>query len=179
MTPQRFHCIQVGRIPGQMFQEDITPPCGPGFDQPRAMRLKIVEQHDQWRTDMASQLLQKLQHLRTANRFFRVQLDIGAESPPQRRDGDSANGRHFAGMPRAMHKLRRLPNWRPGPTHQWRQQQPAFVDKGKMGIVTARFFLIRGQSRAIQRWTASWSRSRARNCGFWQVNPSALSKQER
>lgn len=176
VRPQRFDGVQFGRVGRQVFEKHIAAPRGPALDQHRAMRLKIVEQHDHRSTHVTPDLLQKLQHLAAANRFFRVQLDVRRESPPLGRDRDRPDRRHLAGMAGAMHELRRLTDGCPGPPHVRRQQQTAFIDEHEVGLAATRLFLIRGQSRATQPSTTAWFRSRGRRCGFWQLNPRSRSK---
>jgi hypothetical protein len=179
MGPQRFDGVQIGRVGRQMFEGHIAAPRCPAFDQQRAMRLKIVEQHDHGAADVTPDLLQKLQHLAAANRFFRVQADVGGKSPPFGRDGDRSDRRNLARVAGPMNELRRLADGRPGPPHVRCQQQAAFIDEDKVRLLATRLFLIRGQSRATQPSTAAWFRSRARRCGFWQLNPRSRSKSVR
>ena len=141
------------------------------------MSLQIVPNHDQRTTHMPPQLLQERQSLGALDRFFGVQSDIRAQPSPLRRERNRTDGGNLARVPRSMHELRRFSDRRPGPLHEGRQEQTAFIDKGDVGILGPRLFLIRGQSRAIQRSIALWSRSRARSCGFWHVKPSDRSTQ--
>ena len=179
MAPQRFHGIQVRRIAGQVFEKHIAAPRGPAFHKLRTMRLQIIKKHNHRPADMTSHLLKKLSHLPATDRFFRMQLDISRKSPQARRNRHCSDRRDLAGVPGAMDQLWRVTHRGPRSPHVRRQQQAAFIDEYDVGVVTACFFLIRDQSRAIQRLTLSGSRSRGCNCGFWQLNPSARSKQER
>ena len=176
MAPQRFHGVEFGRVGRQVLEKHIAAPGSPAFDQQRAMRLQIVEQHDHRSTHVTPDLLQEPQHLTAADRFFCVQTDEGRESPPLGRDGDRPDCRHLARVAGAMNQLRRLANECPGSPHVRRQQQTAFIDEHEVGLAATRLFLIRGQSRATQPSTTAWFRSRGRRCGFWQLNPRSRSK---
>ena len=179
VAPQRFHGVQVWRVTRQVFEEHVAALGSPILYKPRAMGLQVVPNHDHRPADMASHLLQKRSYLLATDRLFQMQLDISGQPATTRRNRHCSDGRDLACMAGAMHQFRRLTDRRPRSPHVRRQQQAAFIDENEVRVVTARFFLIRGQSRAIQRLTVSGSRSRACNCGFWQLNPSALSKQGR
>ena len=128
---------------------------------------------------MTPKILEKPQDLWATNGLVRVQLDVSRQAPSPGRNGHGSNHRDFAGMPGAVHQLRGLSDGGPCPLHVRSQQQSAFIDEDNMGLVLPRLFLMRDQFRATQRLTASWFRSRARNCGFCQLNPKSRSKSER
>jgi hypothetical protein len=70
-----------------------------------------------------------------------------------------------------LNEYRGLAAWRPSPPDQRSHHKPALVDKGDVGVQFAGFFLIRGQSTLIHRWTVASSRSRACLSGFCGLHP--------
>lgn len=59
----------------------------------------------------------------------------------------------------------------PGPPHQRHHQEAAFVEKDESGAYPCGVFFTRGQSAWTQRWIKASSRSTARRCGFWGLQP--------
>ena len=59
----------------------------------------------------------------------------------------------------------------PGPPHKRHHQEAAFVEKDESGAYPGGVFFTRGQSALTQRWMAASSRSMARRCGFWGLQP--------
>jgi len=59
----------------------------------------------------------------------------------------------------------------PGSPHQRHHQESTLVEKDKSGAYAGGVFFTRGQSVLTQDRMASSSRSTARRCGFWGLQP--------
>ena len=71
----------------------------------------------------------------------------------------------------ALHQEGCLPAGTPGPAHQRRHQQAAFIQEHQRRVQPSGFFLMRGQSTLTQCWMSGSSRSRARRAGRCGLQP--------
>ena len=97
------------------------------------------------------------------------QLDMVAAG---RDDQGGDHGNFPIGIGPVMEERRLAPR-RPGPPHQGHHQEAALVEKDQSGAYARGVFFTRGQSALIHDRIASSSRSTARRCGFWGLQPSA------
>ena len=90
---------------------------------------------------------------------------------PVRREGQRGNHRDLPMATSLVIEDGGLTTRRPGPADQRGQQEAALVDKDDVGLQSAGFFLISGQSPRTQRRMAFSSCSRARRSGFCGLHP--------
>ena len=106
-------------------------------------------------------------------------IDIGLGMKPEKQIDVVAAGGDNQGGDRGnfpigvgpMVEERSLAPRRPGPPHQRHHQKPALIEKNESGSYPRGVFFTFGQTLLIQVRIASSSRSMARRCGFWGLQP--------
>lgn len=96
-------------------------------------------------------------------------LEEEVESPGHGGQGKAGDGRDFLALVTLHGEDGCFPSGREGAADEGREEDAGLVDQNDMGFLASPFFRMRGQSRATQRSIRSWSRSRARFCGFCGV----------
>ena len=106
-------------------------------------------------------------------------VDIGLGMKTKKQGDAVATGRNNQGGDRGnfpigvgpMAEERSLALGRPCPPHQRHHQKPALIEKNESGAYARGVFFTFGQTLLIQDRIASSSRSTARRCGFWGLQP--------
>ena len=132
--------------------------------QPAAVTAQPVPDGQQLARNVAQQMLQKLHHLRAADR-------AGKEAKVKIPPGHARHGRQRLPVEVVL-QHRRLSFRRPGAAPMRPLTQSAFIDEDDDPPLFLGFFLISGQRFCFQRRMAASSRSRARPVGRWQLHPS-------
>ena len=173
IAPDVLRRIQLRRIGRQELR---APGLSLGYivlDQTGPMGQEPVPYQDHRTLDMSAEMLQE-----SADR---VGVDIGLGMKTEEkldtvaawRDGQGGDRRNFPIGVGPMPQERRLTPGSPSPPHQGHHQEAALVEKDKSGAYARGVFFTRGQSVLTQDRMASSSRSTARRCGFWGLQPSA------
>lgn len=140
------------------------------------MSLQMIPDQNDRPLEMPPQLLQHGNDDRFIDRVMRPEKMIAAEMVTMRRNTDHANGRETLVMLQLMPQHRRVSAQRPRALDRRQRQKACFVPENDYCVLSARFFLMRGQSHSSQCVMASSFRSRARHSGFCGVKRSALSR---
>lgn len=151
--------------PGQV---SLNPPTAVGGET-------IPKEHDV-PPQLASHGLQECQHMILRDGLIGIQLHQQVQPTSSRRDRDRSGGRHTLVAPGTGRNGRSFSHRSPTPLHQRAHQEADFVDENEVCVEPRSFFLIRGQSRAIQSAIASSSRWLDRTRGFCGLNPSVRKK---
>lgn len=154
--------VQVGRA-GQVLSYERGP-----------VSLQMIPQQNDRPAEMSPQLLQDGDDHRFVDRAVRPQKMVTAQAMPPRRHADHPDGRDLLMMLELMPQDRRAAPRRPGALDGGERQKARFVPENDHGAAVLRFFLMRGQSHAIQCAISAAFRSRARHSGCCGVKPSVL-----
>ncbi len=106
-------------------------------------------------------------------------VDIGSGMKTKEQKDAVSLGRNDQGRDRGNFPIRVGPvveerclaSWSPGSPHQRHQQEAALIEKNEGGAYARSVFFTFGQTVLIQDRIASSSRSMARRCGFWGLQP--------
>ncbi len=165
IAPDVLDRIEFRRIGRQVIERQATLLARDEFpDQPTAMNLGAISDHQQLARQVAQQSTEKVHRLGGAD-GVRVEPEI--ESPPS----DAGGSREHLPVEMIL-QHRSLSARRPSPHPMGPFAQPAFVDKDDGAPLAERFFLSCGQRYRFQYRIASSSRSTARPLGRWQLQPS-------
>jgi len=142
----------------------------------RTMRLQTIPQNDNGATKVPPHLLQHRYHDRFLDRDVRLQQMVAAKPSPGRRNRHHANRRNVMAALGVVLQHRRLAPRGPSSLDDRQHQKAAFVPEYDHRAKPARFFSMRGQSRATQRAISFSFRSRARRTGRWREKSNVFSK---
>lgn len=173
MTPQMLDRVELRSVGWQELAMEILPALKQTTDGFGAVRHQPVPDYEDRALDLPAKV--------TKEPDYPVRCDVGVGiegkvmSYPHVfwRDGQCCDDGHFFMGPRLLVENRCLSPGSPRPSDQRGHHQPTLVDEHEVGVQTAGFFLICGQSNLTQRRIASSSRSRARRSGFWGLQPIA------
>ena len=161
-----FWC--VGRKPQEMKSPGS---CTELADEPAAVRIATVPQHEDVTTDLSQQLSQEVPNLLLSD-VLREELEMQVQSLASgghrdpRDDGDAIasievmNGGCLADRS-------------PSRSDRGCQLEARLVDEDEMGTQPPGVFFTLGQSSRMKRRISAWLRSSAFFCGFWWLHPSA------
>jgi len=141
-----------------------------------AMNLGAIPDQEQRITKVAGKLLQEPQHRRRIEVLIDQQLKVQAHFAAIGTDAQGGDRRDLFVAAANVPEHRGLSAPAPGAAYYRQQKQPAFVEEHQPAAQAPGFFLSCGQSRLIQRWMPSSSRSKARRVGRWGVQPSERSR---
>lgn len=129
-----------------------------------------IPQQDHGAPDVAQEVPKELGHFRCSNVLVGVESHIQRHAPSLRGHPQSRDRRDL-GPPACHRPPRGLPAWGPGADHVRDEQEPARVEKDQRGP-TRSGLLFYAATRGASNYAISASlRSRARFCGFWQLQP--------
>lgn len=120
---------------------------------------------------MPAQLLQERKNLSGVDVRLRMKAKKQPDAGSIGRDGQSGDDGNLPIRVGPMSEQGSLAARRPRPSHQRHHQEAAFVDKDERRAYARGVFFTRGQSILTQVWMAASSRSTARRCGFWGLQP--------
>lgn len=170
VSPEVLDWIEFGGVRREVFQVSRGGRHALG-DQFAQVRLEAIpDQHDRG-TQLALQVLEEIKHTGAVDVGIRVQAEIQRDPIALGRDAHGGDGRDLAVRAGPLVQHWRVATQAPGATHQWRHEQPRFVDKDQCGTQAGSVFFTRGQSCSIQAWIRASSRSRARRVGFCGEKP--------
>jgi len=115
--------------------------------------------------------------LQEGENFPGIDISLGMKAEKEldtltsRRNDQGGDNGNFPKVVRPLPEARCLTAGSPSSPHKWNHQEPAFIEKNKGGAYARGVFFTRGQSALIQDRMASSSRSTARRCGFWGLQP--------
>ncbi len=171
VPPDQLHRVQlrgVGRkqdgVQGGGALEESRDGRAPMSPEP-------VPNQDQRGTDLPAQLAQEVDDLGCG--------DIGLGMEPEVQVELIAAGGHAQGSDDgeplvsagALRQERSNTAGRPASSDKRGHQQAGFVEEYEAGSQAGGFFFTRGHSCLTQRWISASSRSTARRCGFWGLQP--------
>lgn len=161
VIPSVFIGIQFGRIGRQEFGVQARMPIEKISNLLPPMGVQTIPDQKHMPAQMSQQLPKERDDLFLTNGAIGMKVQVPTQPATTRRDRDGSNPRKVTMMTGARSQNRRLTSRSPRSPHHGTQENARFIDKYQPGPQSACFFLIRGQSRSIQRRTASSSRSRA------------------
>ena len=171
VSPQAFHRIKLRGVGREKFQlQPAFGACDKLVDQPAAMTPQPIPDHQHLTLDVAQKMLQKLDHLRTADRALKQ---------PEIKVFPGYSGHRRQMLPvKVILKNRGLPFGCPSPTAVRALAQSTLVDKHYRALFPLSFFLSLGQRCFFQRSIFCSSRSNARFPGLWQLQPSPCNSRQ-
>lgn len=145
------------------------------FDRLSLVRGGVVEQNDDWPTQVAEQLAQKYANLILPDVVVEEQI-VKPEAMSAGAYGNSGDDGDFVSPSLTVTMDRSLSLRSPGPDHIGYQQEARFVGKDDMGTQPCGVFFMRGHSSFFQRSISFSFRSSARRSGFCGVHPKLCIK---
>ena len=136
-----------------------------------SMSPEPIPDQDQRGTDLPAELTHEVDDLGCG--------DIGLGMEPEVQVDPIAAGGHAQGgdegellvSARALRQERSTAAGRPASSDKGGHPKAGFVQEDETGSQPGGFFFTRGHSCLTQRWISASSRSTARRCGFWGVQP--------
>lgn len=171
IAPDHLDRIDVRRVGRKELPVELPPPLEETRDHLGAMGIGAIPHDDERLLDLSAEVLQEPNHPRCRNVGICVEGKVKSYPHPAGRYGKRSYSRNLLMPAPLLNEYRGLPAWRPSPPDQRSHHKPALVDKNDVGVQFAGFFLIRGQSTLIHRWTATSSRSLACRSGFCGLHP--------
>ena len=157
--PDVLHGVELGGVGWQELEREPTASAvDQALDGNGLVRSDVVPDHDDPATDVAKQVPEKYENLRSSDRprtHQDVQLALRADARDRRELRPAI----------AVSDDRRLPLRRPGPDARGDQAEAALISEDQRGFQSAGFFLMRRQSSRTQRCTSASFRSMARPVG--------------
>lgn len=172
VIPTVFIGIQFGRVSWQIRDMQAGMAIEKFTNRFPAMSIQTIPDQKHVPTQMPHQLLQKHDHLFLTNGSLGMKVQVPTQPATTRRDRDRADHRQMAVVACSRAQNRSFALGRPRSPHHGAQENACFVDPNQPALKLSCLFLIRGQSRSIQRRMAGSFRSRAWRSGFWTVKPN-------
>jgi len=120
---------------------------------------------------MPAQLLQERQDPLGIDIRLGIKAKEQPDPVPGGRNGQGGDDGDFSIGIGPMSEQGSLATRSPRPSHQRHHQEAAFVNKDEGRAYPGSVFFTRGQLTLTQVWMAASSRSMARRCGFWGLQP--------
>lgn len=171
VTPNHLDRIEVGGIGRERFAVQGTSAREESIDYLGPMRVRAIPDDDHRLLEVPAQIPDETDNAVGRDVGVGEQGKVKSYPPSVWCDGQGGYGGHFLMRASTLDEDRRPSSRRPGPSNDRRHHEAALVDKDDVGVQAAGFFLIRGHSVRIQRWTTLPSRSRACLSGFWGLHP--------
>lgn len=171
IAPEHFRWVELRSI-GR--EEERMNPLGSFKESGDAlgpMRLGAVPDDDERLLQLAHKSAQKAHDPVGRDVGLGIHGKVKSYPLPVRREGQCGDHRDLPMATSLVIEDGGLATRRPGPADQRGQQEAALIDKDDVGLQSAGFFLISGQSTRTQRRMAFSSRSRARRSGFCGLHP--------
>jgi len=171
VTPDVFRWIQLRSI---RLQEHRTPIFFPGdvvLDEAGPMGHEPIPEQGDGTLKMPAEVLQEGKDLAGVDIGLGMKAEKQLSTVSAGRDGQSGDDGNFPVGVGPMLEQGRLAARRPTSSHQRHHQEAAFVKKNESGAYPSGVFFTLGQSALTQFWMAASSRSTARRCGFWGLQP--------
>ena len=173
VTPDVLGGIQLRRIGRQKLQAPVLFESSIALNTPSPMRHEPIPKQRKGTFKMPAQILQERKDLAGVDVFLRMKPEKQLDAVPGGRDGQGRDDRNLPITVCSMSEQWRLTARRPCPPHQRHHQKAALVDENERSPYASGVFFTRGQSILTQVWMAASSRSTARRCGFWGLQPRA------
>ena len=169
VAPDVLRRIQLRSIRRQKHREPVFFPADVVLNGAGPMGYEPIPYQGDGTLKMPAEVLQEGKDLAGG--------DIGLGMKPEKqlnafsagRDGQGGDDGNFPVGVCPMPEQGRLAARRPTSSHQRHHQEAAFVKKDESGVYPRGVFFTSGQ--LTQFWMAASSRSMARRCGFWGVQP--------
>ena len=171
VSPEHFHWVELRSIGREEEWMNSLGSFEESGDALGPMSLGAIPYDDKGLLELAQKPAQKAHNSRSRDVGLRVHGKVKSYPLPVRRAGQRGNHRDLPVATALVIENGGLATWRPSPADQRGQQEAALVDKDDVGLQSAGFFLMSGQSTRTQRRTAFASCSRARRSGFWELHP--------
>jgi len=171
VAPDKLRGVEFRRISREEELEDSVGSLEKPGDALGAMRLGPIPHDDERLLKLAHEATQEAQDPRGRDVGLGIHGKVKSYPLPVRRKGQCGNHRNLPMATPLVIEDGSLATRRPCPADQRGQQEAALVDKDDVGLQSAGFFLISGQSTRTQRRMAFSSRSRARRSGFCGLHP--------
>lgn len=173
VAPDVLRGIQLRSIGRQELRTPALFPREVILDEPCSMRHEPIPQQKDGTLKMSAEVLQEREDRAGVDIGLGVKTEKQLDAVSVGRDGQGGDDGNF---PRGVGPLPEpgcLAAGSPGPSDQRHHQEAAFVEKDESGAYPCGVFFTRGQSALTQRWMAASSRSTARRCGLWGLQPRA------
>lgn len=159
---------RIGRKPLEMKPPGSSTELA---DEPAAVRIATVPQHEEVTTDLAQQLSQEVPDLLLSN-VLREELKVKIQSlaPGGHRDPRD-DGDAIASIEVINGGC--LTDRSPSRSDRGRQLEARLVDEDDVGAQPPGVLFTLGQSSRMKRRISAWLRSSAFFCGFWWLHPKA------
>lgn len=122
---------------------------------------------------MPAEVLQEREDRRSIDISLGMKAEEQLDAVTVGRDDERGDNGNFPIGVGPVPQQRCLSPGSPGSPDQWHHEEAALVEKNKSGAYTRGVFFTLGQSILTQDRMASSSRSTARRCGFWGLQPRA------
>lgn len=176
VTPEVLHRVKFRSIGREKFKLDAGMALEPATKVTRPMAGEVIPKDDQGQGQMAQQLAQKVDKQRSSDIFVGMQTKVKGNPVPRGIHTERSEYRNLLVRSSPLPQDGSLSAGSPAAADQRGHQQAALVEEDQKSLQSPGFFLMRGQSRRIQLRMAPSSRSRARRCGFWGLQPRPWSK---
>jgi hypothetical protein len=171
VAPEHFYGVEFRRIGREEERmNSIGSPEKPG-DALSPMCLGPIPHDDERLLKLAHEATQEAQDSIGRDVGLGIHGKVKSYPLPVRWKGQRSNHRDLPMAAPLVIEDGGLTTRRPGPSDQRSQKEAALVNEDDVGLQSAGFFLMSGQSTRTQRRMAFSSRSRARRSGFCGLHP--------
>jgi hypothetical protein len=175
VAPDALGRIQFGSVGGKIFQMHIPHRSTPPLEVFAFVLVQIVQQDDQRCAEGASQSPEVRDQIVLIHAAAGQELRVQPAAMSRRRNAERSEHRQLFPVSQPVPEDGCLADRRPRAVAVGLRQKAGFIEKDERRSELPGFFLIRGQSFAIQPSMADWLRSKARRLGFCTDHPSDLS----
>lgn len=173
IAPDRFHRIEFRGVRRQEMRMEVGVSGDKALGELGPVGQQPVPDEDEGACEVGAENPQEVDDPAGRDIGVGMEPETQAHPVPGRGNAKGRDGRHLLMPPRTLIEHRGMAAAPPGPPHQRRHQEAAFVEEDQPCFAPRGFFLMRGHSILTQLWIAASFRSTARRWGFWGLQPKA------